>query len=240
MVARALPLLLLLAAATARAEDTAAPLPFLESVLGRATPGQRLVTIVAIHGLGDRPESFKALFDAFPATTPVRLIVPRGLEPFHDGYAWFPSRASGVTTYQAGLLKASDRLHALLAWLTAHRPTRGAPIVTGFSQGGMLSFALATRFPRAVGAAVPIAGWLPAELLPKAPQGPLPAIMALHGALDRVLAVGPTQDAVASLVKLGFTATVRTFDGVGHFVSGAMKTALYAALASAVSEQHGK
>jgi len=177
--------------------------------------------IVAIHGLGDRPESFSAVLRGFDR--PARVIVPRGLEPFSDGYSWFPRRGSLASDdVGQGILRAADALAALIRRLSAERPTRGKAIVTGFSQGGALTLALATRHPEVVGAAFPIGGWMPPSIAPAAGSG-LPPIVALHGETDARVPIGPTRDAIAALAGRGARAELVAYPGVGHTVTGEMQ-----------------
>jgi phospholipase/carboxylesterase len=59
-------------------------------------------------------------------------------------------------------------------------------VVTGFSQGAMLSYAVIARPEARVFAALPIAGLLPRELWPEARPigGLMPGVYAFHGAAD--------------------------------------------------------
>ena len=194
---------------------------YVETILGGAAPEDELPMIVAIHGLGDRPESFAHLFDAFPERA--RLILPRGLDPAEvGGWSWFPIRARDpdVEALSQGIAHAADELAVAIAELRESRPTRGAPIVTGFSQGGMLTFALAVRHPEVVGVAVPIGGWLPPPLWPKTKViGEHPPIHALHGTADTAVRYGPTKEALERLHELGYETDLRTYEGVGHVLT---------------------
>jgi len=150
--------LLLVPAAAAATEQ----LEYLERVTAGAGPDERLPLVVAIHGLGDRPERFVNLFDGFE--TPVRLVVPRAPRAWGDGYTWFPLRdptageGEGVVD---GLLRSASLIAQLIESVGSQRPTRGTAVVTGFSQGGALSFVLAVKHGELVRLAVPIGGWLP-------------------------------------------------------------------------------
>lgn len=209
-------------------EGEAAGIHFRVHHTAGADPDATLPLIVAIHGLGDRPERF-ALLDGFPA--PARVIYPRGLAPHHGGYSWFaiePRRAteSGEETVR-GVAEAADALAAMIAELTKRFPTRGKPIVTGFSQGGMLSFALAVRHPSALAAAVPLAGYLPEALVPATAPPGTPPIVALHGEDDPLIAIGAAQGTVATLRERGFSAELVAYPEVPHSVSAAMLRELY-------------
>lgn len=190
-------------------------------------PGDRLPMLVLIHGLGDRPEDFKHLIDDLPATA--RVIVPRGLDPVDDdGWSWFSLRArsNDVAGLSKGIAAAADRLAGLLTELERTRPT-SRRVVTGFSQGGMLSFALAVYHPTLLDLAVPVSGWLPPPLWPSALPANPPKIVALHGEVDVAVKFEPTREAVAHLEKLGWPITLKPYPEVGHAIPPVVRRELY-------------
>lgn len=230
--------LLLLAAlawpAPAPARD-APPLEFVEHVTGGA-PGAPLPVIIAVHGLGDRPEDFIRLFRGFPA--PARIVAPRGPAPHGRGWSWFPVQIPVKADDPAmaeGLRASAARLAALAAWLQAHRSVSGRPVITGFSQGGMLSFAVALHHPDAIGAAVPIAGALPPALWTSPGPGVGPPIRALHGTADAIVPFMAARGLVFALAAGGHDATLRPFEGVGHRIPPPMRAALFEALGDAIA-----
>jgi phospholipase/carboxylesterase len=224
-------------AAPASGAAPAIEIEHLEAVTGGADARDALPMIVAIHGLGDRPESLLAALRGFDR--PARLIAPRGIDRFGDGYSWFPLRGdvSGEEVGR-GILRAADALSALLRRLAAERPTRGKPIVTGFSQGGALTLALATHHADRIGAAFPIGGWLPPSIAPSAPAG-LPPIVALHGEADTRVPIGPTRDALAALAASGAHAELRAYPGVGHTITAEMRRDLERLMREAMARSGG-
>ena len=202
----------------------------------RPGPDARLPMLIAIHGLGDRPEQFQDLIMDLPVT--VRLIVPRGHDPVDDGFSWFPIRArsTDVAGLSRGISSAADRLALLIAELQRSRPTAGRPVVTGFSQGGMLSFALAVYHPELIAAAVPVGGWLPPPLWPSAlpERRPLPKIVALHGEADPAVKFTPTREAIEHLEQLGWPAALKRYPEVGHAIPPKMRHELYLQLERAL------
>lgn len=221
---------------------TGAALPavdFLELVTGGADRSDTLPMVVVIHGLGDRPESLAAILS--DARFKARLIVPRGLTPHEGGYSWFPigGAISGDAVGQ-GILRAADALAAMLKRLSVERPTRGKPIITGFSQGGALSFALALHHPEVTGAAFPMGGWIPPSNRPATGQaGPsTPTLVALHGEIDQVVPIDATREAVAALQALGVRAKLQSYPGVRHSVSPEMRRDLESLIRGAIDEIH--
>ncbi|MRG95577.1 alpha/beta hydrolase [Polyangium spumosum] len=203
--------------------EPAQKIRYIERVTGGADANERLPLIVAIHGLGDRPESFVRLFDGFQAR--MRVVIPYGTTPQGQGFSWFPLARFEPTKLAEGTGRAADGLAALLEELERTRPTRGRPIVTGFSQGGMLSFTLAARHPERVGEALPIAGLLAPPLYPTSwPMGKVaPKVLAFHGDADTIVPLEGAEQTVRALVAVGFSAELRTYPGVGHTVTGAMR-----------------
>jgi len=222
----------------------AAGLAYREVVLGGADPETPLPMIVAIHGLGDTPDNFRHLLDQFPE--PVRVILPRGLDPTEGGgWSWFPIRARDpdVEALSAGIGTAADRIAAGLRALQESRPTVGKPIVTGFSQGGMLTFTLAVRHPDVVGHAIAVGGWLPPPLVPerKDDATEFPPIHALHGTADPAVRYEPTVAAVEALQTGGFSVELTSYEGVEHVITPTMRRDLYDRLTDALqAEQRRK
>lgn len=209
---------------------TLAGLGYVERVTGGASRDARVPLVVALHGLGDRPESFVHVFDQLDFR--VRLVVLRAPLPFHGGYSWFPMGSDAALA--AGIHRAADQVARAITEAADKRPTLGRPIVTGFSQGGMLSFAIAALYPTRVAAAYPMGGMLPPALRPhKPPAGPLPRVVALHGASDPRVPIDESRSTVQALRKAGYSAELRPFPGVRHAVPYAMRHELYGLLDAA-------
>jgi phospholipase/carboxylesterase len=224
--------------AGASAEETVVPveelpaLTYVERVTGGADPEASLPMIIAIHGLGDKPESFLHLFDGFAA--PARVIAPRGPLVHGPGRSWFPGSASDREAFEAGILEATDRLSRLVREVALARPTDGRVVVTGFSQGGMLSFALAARDGDLFTLAAPIAGFLPEGLEKKAGASP-PRIEAFHGKDDGRIPLALAEATVGRLEAAGYKVTLHTYEALGHAMSPTMHREHRAALAAAVA-----
>ena len=233
-------------AVAATAYARAADMEYLEVVhVPRGTPPEKvplpdakLPMLVAIHGLGDSPENFQHLIVDLPVAA--RVIVPRGFDPVETGYSWFPVRArsADVAGLSQGIAAAGDRLAAMITALRQTRPTVGLPVITGFSQGGMLAFELAVHHPELVGGAIPVGGWLPPPLWPSVlpAHRPLPKIVALHGEIDAAVKFQPTLEAIAHLEKLGWPASLRRYPEVGHAIPPVVRRELYQQLQRALEK----
>jgi len=207
---------------------------YIERMTGGAKTTDEVPMIVAIHGLGDRPESFGGIFDGFSARA--RLILPYGLSNYGDGFSWFPISRLEPKALAEGTKAAADELAQLLGDLTKSRPVKGKPIVTGFSQGGMLSFTLAVLHPDHVGEALPIAGLLAPPLYPSSwPMGRVaPRVQAFHGDADDRVPIDGARETVRQLTNNGFSATLVEYPNVRHTVSAAMRRDWMTALENAV------
>jgi phospholipase/carboxylesterase len=189
---------------------------------------ERAPLIVAIHGRGDRPENWVETWRTFPAR--VQIALPRAFDPLGDGFSWFGFR-EGMTDEQFGaeVSEAEARLFRGVARLAGDRRF----LVTGFSQGGILSFAMASRRPDVVAHAFPVSGSCPGPLLPKDGAKAAP-LLAFHGTDDEVLDIRWGREAVAAFAAQGNEAELREYPGVGHAVTPEMRADLWAAMKKAL------
>ena len=117
------------------------------------------------------------------------------------------------------------------------RPDDARVILTGFSQGGMLSFTVATKAPELFDFVLPIGGWLPGPLVPDARADTLshsPEFVALHGDADPAVKIGPTREGVAALKEKGYAVQLHEYPGVKHAIPMEMKDELYGLLGRAL------
>lgn len=193
---------------------------YLEHMTGGARPDERVPMIVALHPMGGDPADFLQLLRRYRRRA--RLILPYG-HPSGGRYLWYDSVGDNVAA--PVVTREADRIAAALAALVAARPTVGKPLVTGFSQGGIMTFALAVSHPEALAAAFPISGLLPPSLYPSAAlsslprPATLPPVAAFHGALDLAVPARGARASIAELQRAGYTAELREYAGVEHDIS---------------------
>jgi phospholipase/carboxylesterase len=213
-------LTLTLALACTPSPSQAAPQPaleFIERVLN-AQPNDKLPMLIALHGLGDAPEQFLELFAELDLR--VRIIAVRAPEPYAVGTSWFPIDDPKLAP--KAIVARAAQLAAFADQISRSRPTVGRPIITGFSQGGILSFAAAAYHAEHFASALPIAGSL-LDSLPryrKAKKGFV--VHAFHGRDDTRIPYAGAERTVARLNAVGTVATLSGFAGVGHTISPAM------------------
>ena len=183
-----------------------------------ASPDAELPMIVVLHGRGAVPEPPRHAFLDLDA--PVRVIMPRGPLRQGEGYAWMPVSAHhGDSEALSGALRqrVGELATAMLEW--RHRyPTRGLPIVTGFSQGGILTAALAMSHPESMSRAFVMAGWIPTSMEPTSydPYAAHVPLHALHGADDAVIGAARTRRQLIRLRSMGYPVIYESIPDTGH------------------------
>ncbi|MBL6976246.1 MAG: dienelactone hydrolase family protein [Deltaproteobacteria bacterium] len=215
----------ILAAQTKAPEPPSGLLEYHEVLTGGAIAADTLPLIVTIHGLGDRPQRFGDEVRDLPFKS--RVILPQAPTEYYKGFSWYVSHrhTKDPQVRLDSIRESAARLVRLIEHLARTRPTAGKPLVTGFSQGGLMSFVIAAQYPDLVGKSIPIAGDLPREFVPaKAHKGKaLPVIRALHGGQDPVFKASVTTRRVEDLKRLGYDAAIQVFPKTRHSVPAAMR-----------------
>mgnify|MGYP000913348942 CR=1 FL=1 len=185
--------------------------------------------LVAIHGRGDRPENWVDTYRSFPHAA--RIVLPRAFTPFGSGFSWFDLH-DGMSDEELGAAvgAAETRLWKGTVALTGAKKI----FVTGFSQGGILSFAIASRHADAVAYAFPVAGSCPGPLLPKA-GAPIAPLVAFHGTADPVIEFRWGRAAVDTFKERGGDARLRAYPGVAHSMTAEMHADLESEITAAMT-----
>ncbi|HSC86114.1 MAG TPA: hypothetical protein VLC09_02540 [Polyangiaceae bacterium] len=195
---------------------------YLEVVVGNfAHPDEPMPLVVLLHGRGGKPTIPRLML---PGKAPIRIFIPRAPDRLGDGYTWLAARTLDNQEQLLGRSLAGrvDQLAPLIDAFARYRKTRGRPIVAGFSQGALLTYGLAIRYPHRIAAAFPLAGWLPPELVPsRAPKG-APPIFARHGGKDDVVATRLGVETARLLKTRGYEVHYSEDPSAGHVVSEAM------------------
>jgi phospholipase/carboxylesterase len=199
------------------------PFRYLEVIVGKVVhPDDPLPLVVILHGRGNRPQIPEG-----PISSPIpfRMFLPQAPDPLGEGFTWIavPTNSEDTQLFARSLSGSLDQLAPAILAFRELRPTLGKPIVVGFSQGGIMTFGLVTRFPRDFAAGFPIAGWLPPTLYPKVHRGQnFPYIFAQHGGADPIVPTENDRETVTALRAKGLWVDYRETPGVGHVVTPEM------------------
>jgi len=178
--------------------------------------------LLLLHGYGSNEEDLFSLESAFdPRFTVVSARAPMTLGP--GSYAWFPLAFSeeGPVVLDSAQAEASrERVVEQIGWCVAELGTDPERVVlAGFSQGAILSAAVALTCPELVRATV----WMSGRVLPEsarnaAPRHPGPEILVVHGVRDTVLPIAHGRATHTTLDRLGIRHEYQEFD-MGHQIS---------------------
>lgn len=204
---------------TAELPDGLDGVSYLTTVTGGADPAAALPMIIDLHPLGGFPEVM--LWMAKRRDFPARVVMPAGPGWLVIGNSWYPVHGD-YEDMVAETRRNADRLAAFTRAMTARYPTLGRPVVTGFSQGAGMSYALAAYHPELFAAAVPVSGALPGSV--PARDGPPPIkVRALHGAEDAVLPPDWAEHTVAEMRQQGWDVSLRIYPEVTHKIGKEMR-----------------
>jgi phospholipase/carboxylesterase len=173
--------------------------------------------LVGLHGRGDTAQGFAQAWRNFPAKLEIALaLAPL---PYADGRQWFdwpPAMTDDALAEAVGAAEA--KLWPAIAELAHDRKV----LISGFSQGAVLAYVMAARHPDAIAYAFPIAGRMPAKLLPRGSTRTAP-VYALHGTADERIAIDASREAIAAFQAVGATAELHEFPGIGHTITPAIR-----------------
>jgi phospholipase/carboxylesterase len=185
-------------------------------------------TVIALHGFGSNALDLLVLSPHLLGGRAL-VIAPQGPEDVAlesgagvpiVGHGWFPLTLSSPPTplsVAQAVLVARDFVDEAV---TRYPVDRERLAVLGFSQGGVIAYALALSDPRRFRALIALSSWLSDELrqsLPDVGRSGLKAWVQ-HGTRDEIIMVGRGRRSVATLEELGVNVTYREYD-MGHEVS---------------------
>jgi phospholipase/carboxylesterase len=196
----------------------------------------KLPAVVILHGRGDVAHT--GWIEGFEVQA--RYFFPQAPLPFGDGYSWFHYSASaGVDKLAEDIAERAEQLAGAIETLTDDRPTQGKPIVSGFSQGAMLSYALALLHPERIAQAVPVAGLLPQPLYADLPKSGVryPPIFALHGTEDTLVPFDLDATMVQRLQTKGMHVNLQEYPGVRHSLRPEMRAYMLERIRAGIDAQ---
>lgn len=180
-------------------------------------------TILALHGWGANALDLLGLAPLL-AGGQFLVLCPQGPVEVPlggaTGYGWFPitmGMPPDPGTFSAGV----EALREFLASAHQRYPIdRQKLVALGFSQGGVMAYALALTDPSRFAGLAALSSWLPAPLAQqfgRVAQDQLP-VLVQHGNADQMIDVGRARETVENLRSLGLSPTYREYD-MGHEIS---------------------
>jgi phospholipase/carboxylesterase len=166
--------------------------------------------VIALHGRGGSPENLARVFADYPGT--LQIALPQAPIPIGSGSEWFDAPIEGADDRLTHALDAAEQqLWPVLGTIAGGRRM----IVTGFSQGGFMTYVLASRHPDAIVSAFPVSGAAPRGLFPHdhAKSAPL---YALHGTDDPVVPIQDDRATIAAFKTEGAIADLHEFPNTRH------------------------
>lgn len=180
-------------------------------------------TILALHGWGANALDLLGLAP-YLAGGRFQVLCPQGavevpLGPM-VGYGWFPLTMGAPPDAAAFAAGVADVRRFLEAALRRYPIDTSKLVVFGFSQGGVIAYALALTEPERFAGLVALSAWLPeavAERLPPRSRERL-ATLVHHGTRDELIDVARGRDSVEILRRLRVPVTYREFE-MGHEIN---------------------
>lgn len=191
---------------------------YIERVSPDVDPEAAVPMVVVFHSKGSRPEHYAGTFRNLGK--PVRLIVPEGPLSLGEHREWFrlPARTKDQPELAAQMAALAPSVAKFLADIVRCRPTVGRPVITGSSQGGSVTYLMATLYPYLAQGAVALAGWLPMQLW--SPH--MARTIGMHGTNDKTVPYEATAQYAAAMIERGAPFTWKTY-ATGHAISSSMQ-----------------
>jgi phospholipase/carboxylesterase len=175
--------------------------------------------VFILHGLGANANDLFPMIQAMNLP-PCKYVLPDGPITVGDhAYAWYDLQ----TQSRSDMVKSRNYLFGLMRLYSTEgeKPGRVRPIImTGFSQGGVMSLEAGLNYKGKVEAIVCMSGyiWYPGQTLahPFAPSD-IPILM-VHGTNDMTVIEDWTQKTVKALKKAGFKPIFKEFP-MGHTIT---------------------
>jgi phospholipase/carboxylesterase len=186
---------------------------------------ENTAAIILLHGFGSNEED---LF-SFASELGHRAHIISLQAPFrlpYGGYAWYDLDLSrSERSEMANLDQARESLRMILEMREYLLATYGfdpqKTWLMGFSQGAIMSYALALNYPELFSFLIGMSGYIEERLIPTDPHPNRFRdldILATHGRFDEVLPVQWARNSVARMQDWGMACKYREYD-MGHGVS---------------------
>ena len=141
---------------------------------------------IFLHSLGMSPEDVLKKDISLLSKQNFYILIPQGIYPCDSGYSWYKIQES--SRFAHGLETDENIVKSLLSEIKSHYSINGTKIyLSGFSQGGRLSFYIGLRNPNDFCEIIPIGGAYMDSMLDPFLEGALNLKISLfHGTKDEV------------------------------------------------------
>ncbi|KAF9609691.1 hypothetical protein IFM89_017890 [Coptis chinensis] len=189
--------------------------------------------VLWLHGLGDSGpanEPIKTFFTSpefrntswsFPSAPTVTVPINGGVMP-----SWFDIHEIPITVAspknESGVLKAVQKVHAMIDKEVAAGTDPEKIFICGFSQGGALTLASVLLYPKKLGGGAVFSGWVPVgpsiieSIAPDAKKTP---ILWSHGIADSTVLFEAGQAGPPFLQEVGISCEFKAYPNLGHSIS---------------------
>jgi len=160
--------------------------------------------IIALHGYGGRAENFPKLWRRAAAKKSAIVVAPWGHSPIYNGSSW------------TDLFEAETIVELTIDWVAERYPIdRQRIVLSGFSQGGYMSYAIAVRRPELFAGVIPMgSGYVPSFDKPPQAGEHRPRYYFMIGVDDK--SVAQTKRAAADFEAAGYEVDLRVYPQSGH------------------------
>jgi len=183
---------------------------------------------VMLHGLGDSVEGYRWMPQVFDLPWMNYLLV-NAPDEYYGGFSWFEFAEDGNPDVMRPGIERSRRL---LFQLLDDQRAAGFPteqtILGGFSQGCLMSFDVATRYPHKFAGVVGISGYVcePERVVKElSPVAKEQKFLVTHGTYDQVLPFDVTRAQIGILQQAGLDISWHEFRKE-HTIAGTVEIEL--------------
>lgn len=180
-------------------------------------------TLLALHGWGANALDLLGLAPHLGAGR-FLVLCPQGplevpIGPGMNGYGWFPI-TMGAPPDAGAFARSVDALDAFIAAAQRRYPIAPDRLgVLGFSQGGVMAYALALRHGRALAAVAALSTWFAPGLGTAGESLAGLPVLVQHGTRDELIDVSRGRESVDALRAAGADVRYREYE-MGHEISG--------------------
>ena len=203
---------------------TTAPLSLEHIIKPSSIKQGKSPVLFMLHGYGSNEEDLYSFADELPAEYCIISVrAPYTLQPF--GYAWYAihfDNEQGKWSDDAQAIESRDKIRTFIdEACTAYHLDEGDVTLLGFSQGTILSYAVALSYPEKIKRVVALSGYINERILKEGytkNNFDSLKIYASHGQVDQVIPIEWAQKAPLLLNELGVSHVFEEFP-VGHGVA---------------------